>query len=99
MIYAAATVATLIVVALVFIQVQKAKKKKEAERVFRIVVPVLQANPQGLTVAEVAEAAGIGRYEPLAGLVMAVQTGAAHTQQTMNGMIVVTRYYPGPRVR
>ena len=99
MIYAAASIVALLVVALVFAQVQKTKKRKEAERVFHIVVPVLEANPQGLTVAEVAEAAGIGRYEPLPGLVMAVQTGAAHIQQTMNGMIVVSRYYPGPRTR
>lgn len=99
MIYAAVTVAILIVLALVFVQLQKAKKKKEAERVFRIVVPVLEANPQGLTVAEVAQAAGLGRYEPLPGLVLALQRGAVHIQQTMNGMIVVSRYYPGPRAR
>lgn len=99
MIYAAVAVAVLIFAGFAFMLVQKAKKKKEAERMFRIVVPVLEANPQGLTVAEVAEAAGLGRYEPFPGLVMAVQTGAAHIQQTMSGSIVVSRYYPGPRTR
>ncbi len=93
MIYALISISVLIVLALVFMQVQKAKKKKEAERIFRIVLPVLQGAPQGLTVAEVAEASGLSRYEPLAGLVMAVQSGAAYTKQTMNGMILVTRYY------